>query len=328
MRLESTTCGGTKKAAQTRIEARSASGWSSRPTAVHAVTVNSGALNAATAVSILSAASGRSYELVGRLAGGETGAYELRGPSETRLVVKWDTDPSSAALRREAVVLSDRLRMEAGWPVPGQEVVLADECLFVLQEFMPGSPVRQISHNLVDQVVDLHARRVGLARPDDPSHWPTALIRTLTEGGDGYCVHESLTRYNQRTRDLVARIEEFGRNIYPGDLVGHDIVHWDLHPGNILAVDGKLGAIIDTDFAVVGDAGFDLVAFALGSLTMPCEDGVQRRLFDAAFDGLTNLERMAYLGHLFLRVIDWPIRRGRPEEVEFWLAHSDRMLGI
>ncbi|MHB1447150.1 MAG: hypothetical protein ACYCZV_16065 [Acidimicrobiales bacterium] len=126
----------------------------------------------------------------------------------------------------------------------------------------------------------------------------------------------------------MARIEEFGRNIYPGDLVGHDIVHWDLHPGNILADDGKHAANSDTDFAVVGDARFDLVALALGSLTMPCEDGVQSRLFEAAFDGLSNLERMAYLGHLFVRVIDWPIRRGSPEEVEFWLAHSDRMLAI
>ncbi|MHB1447151.1 MAG: hypothetical protein ACYCTI_00090 [Acidimicrobiales bacterium] len=127
-------------------------------------------MNAATAVSMLSAASGRSYELVGRLAGGEAGAHEVRGPSGTRLVVKWETDPSSVALRREAVVLSDRLRMEAGWPVPRQEVVLADECLFVLQEFMPGLPVHRISHSLVDQVLDLHARRIGLARPGDPSH--------------------------------------------------------------------------------------------------------------------------------------------------------------
>lgn len=278
---------------------------------------------------MLSAASGRPYELVGRLAGGETGAHEVRGPSSTRLVVKWDSDPTSAALRGEAVVLSERLRVEAGWPVPRQEVVLAEECVFVLQEFMPGAPLGRLSHGFVDQILDLHASRVGLARPGDPSHWPEALIRTLIEGGDGYCVHESLRLYDHRTRDLVARIEEFGRGIRAAELVGRDIVHWDLHPGNILADDdGNLSAIIDTDFAVVGDARFDLVALALGSLAISCDDGVRSRLFGAAFEGLGDVERTAYVGHLLVRIIDWPIRRGRPDEVEFWLAHCDQLFPI
>lgn len=305
---------------ETRVEESTA--------AMHAVTVSSGAVTAASAVAMLSAATGRSYELVGRMTGGETGAHEVRAPSGRRLVVKWDTDPTSVALRREAVVLSDRLRIEAGWPVPGQAVVLADEWLFVLQEFMPGTPVERICHGLVDEILELHARRLGLARPDNPSHWPAALIRTLTEGGDGYCVHESLRLHNLRTCDLIARIEEFGRSIRPGDLVGHDIVHWDLHLGNVLVDDGKLAAIIDTDFAVVGDARFDLVALALGSLTVPCDDGVRSRLFDSAFEGLSDAQRAAYLGHLFVRIIDWPIRRGRPEEVDFWLAHAERLLAI
>lgn len=141
-------------------------------------------------------------------------------------------------------------------------------------------------------------------------------------------MHESLRLYDHRSRDLVARIEEFGRSIRPADLVGRDIVHWDLHPGNILADDERLRPITDTDFAVVGDARFDLVARAVGSLAISCDDGVRSRLFGAAFEGLGDVEGTTYVGHLLVRIIDWLIRRGKPEEVEFWLAHCNQLFPI
>jgi thiamine kinase-like enzyme len=285
-------------------------------------------MGAAGAVALLSATTGETYELVGRLSGGETGAHEVRGPSEARLVVKWETEPSSILLRSQAVGLSERLRTEAGWPTPGQRTVGAEGCLFVLQEFMPGSPVEVLSHGVVDRLLELHARRLGLARSNDPSHWPDALIRTLTEGGEGYCVHESLRRHDERTARLVTKIEEFGGALRGDALVGHDIVHWDLHPGNLLEDDGKLSAVVDTDFAVVGDAAFDLVTLALSCLAWPSPAGVRDRLFAAAFDDLGDLQRRAYLGHLFIRFIDWPIRRGRVEEIDFWLAQADQWLDL
>ena len=41
-----------------------------------------------------------------------------------------------------------------------------------------------------------------------------------------------------------------------------------------------------------------------------------------AIEPLDEVRRSAYLGHLLLRIIDWPIRYGRTEEVEFWLSNS------
>jgi aminoglycoside phosphotransferase (APT) family kinase protein len=106
------------------------------------------------------------------------------------------------------------------------------------------------------------------------------------------------------------------------------VVHWDLHPGNLLVDGGYLSAVVDTDFAIVGDAGFDLVMLALTSLTMKCETGVRSRLFAEAFNHLDELKAQAYLGHLFVRLIDWPIRRNSPAEVDFWLARADELLSI
>jgi aminoglycoside phosphotransferase (APT) family kinase protein len=148
-----------------------------------------------------------------------------------------------------------------------------------------------------------------LARPNDPVHWPTALIETLTVGGEGYCLHSSLRDFDGRTRSLVERVEAFGSTIDESALIGRDIVHWDLHGGNLLVADGSLTAVVDTDFSVVGDASFDLVTLALSSLTFPCE-------------------AQSYLAHLFIRILDWPIRRGQFDEVEFWLARADELLKI
>ena len=242
--------------------------------------------------------------------------------------MKWDSRPASRQLRGEAVVLSERLRTVAGWPVPTQSVVDAEKVRFVIQEFMPGTPPERLDHRLVERLLDLHSRRLGLARPDDPVHWPTALIETLTVGGEGYCLHSSLRDFDERTRSLVDRVEAFGRTIDGSELIGGDIVHWDLHPGNLLVDDGSLAAVIDTDFAVIGDASFDLVALALSSLTLPCEPGVRTRLFASAFEDLDELRAQTYLAHLFVRIIDWPIRRGQPDEVEFWLARADELLEI
>jgi aminoglycoside phosphotransferase (APT) family kinase protein len=154
------------------------------------------------------------------------------------------------------------------------------------------------------------------------------LVETLTVGGEGYCLHSSLRDFDGRTRSLVERIEAFGSTIDGAELIGSDIVHWDLHRGNLLVDQGSLAAVVDTDFAVVGDARFDLVALALSSLETPCDPGVRTRLFSSAFDGLDEVRAQAYLAHLFIRIIDWPVRRREPDEVAFWLARADELLQI
>jgi thiamine kinase-like enzyme len=277
------------------------------------------------AVALLQQATGEPYELVGRLRGGETGAHEVRRPGDgTRLVLKWETEPDSQMLRRDGIGLSERLRTEAGWPVPQQRTVEAPGCLLVLQTFMAGYPVRRFTSGMANDLLELHHRRLGLAAGRSGQPWAERLIRTLVVGGRDYCLHESLRRHDARTASLVEEIEAFGARVVPDDFVGNDIVHWDLHTGNMLQQNGELSAVVDTDFCVVGDAAFDLVTLALSSGTLPCPSDVRRELFRLALGPLPPLRRTAYLGHLFIRVLDWPIRRGRPAEVEHWLSQVER----
>ncbi len=168
-----------------------------------------------------------------------------------------------------------------------------------------------------------------MARPGDRRQWPERLITTLTEGGDGYCRHDSLRTYDRRTADLLARIREFGSTLDPTVFSGADIVHWDLHPGNLLTGDAGLTAIVDTDFAMVGDARFDVVTLALTSHSLPDCSSRPRPAAGRWRSGTSDsVPTQAYLAHLFLRLLDWPIRRGASDEVELWLDLSRTLLVI
>lgn len=276
------------------------------------------------AVASLSAALGESHTLIGPLTGGETGATEIRDPRGERRVLKWEADPIARVQRTEGVVFAERLRTEADWPVPQQQVVEHDDLTFVLQEFMAGDPVVELSAPLVDHLLTLHERRLGLARAGDPNRWADQLVETLVDGGRGFCLHEPLRTYDHRTRRIVERIEELGRSLDRADLGGDDVVHFDLHAGNLLHTNGRLSAIVDLDFALVGDAGFDLATLAVSSLESP-ERAVSDHLFETV-DTLDPRRRQAYLAHLVLRILDWPIRKGRTADVEFWLGQADRLL--
>jgi Phosphotransferase enzyme family len=285
-----------------------------------------GLLDPSEAAQLLSDLTAQPYELVGRLPGDESGAHEMRGPDGRRLVAKWDSDPVTQGVRRVGVKLTGRLRDQAGWPVPQQWIVESDTCLFVLQQFLPGHPVRILSNAILTQILELHQGRIGLALPEDTSDWPDQLIQTLIHGGSDYCLHSSLRGYDGRTARLLDRIVEIGRGTALKGLPGADLVHWDLHSGNLLQTHDRLTGIVDTDFVKVGDAAFDLATLAISACATDCEQGVREQLFELAIEPLDRTRRCAYIGHLLLRVLDWAIRYSRTDEVEFWLSQSDRLL--
>ena len=210
-----------------------------------------------------------------------------RGPGGERLVVKWDDDAGSQAARVARVGAHRRLGAEAGWPVPAQWIVDDRDRMYVIQDLVAGVPVEALTHTLVDDLLALHPRRLGLARPGDGPAAAVELIETLTVGGSGYCVHAVPARPRRAHRAaLVGRIEAFGRGLDPAQFPNADLIHWDLHEGNLLQLDGRLAAVVDNDFVTTGDAAFDLVTLAVAATDRSADDSVRDRLFAAAFDDL------------------------------------------
>jgi hypothetical protein len=287
-------------------------------------------VDAAEATELLAETTGRPFTILGPLTGGETGATAIQDADGQRFVLKWTDDPTDQRLRRRGVELAERLRADAGWPAPQQRTFDAGAVLLVLQDLMPGAAVEHLSHGLVDELLALHERRLGVATsPADAAAADEAaaeLIITLVVGGDGYCLHEPLRTHDVRTRRIVERIEAVGRALDPSELGGTDVVHGDLHPGNLLQVSGRLSAVVDLDYARVGDARFDLAMLALSSLGVEADPGVRRRLLELGIDELPDALRAAYVGNFLLRCLDWGVRKDRAAEVEFWIAHADRLL--
>ena len=88
-------------------------------------------LDAAGAVRAFATATGESFTLVRRLAGGETGAHQVRGPDGSDHVLKWEADPSARGRADRGARPHPNARRTLGWPVPEQRRV--DD---------PGAPVR------------------------------------------------------------------------------------------------------------------------------------------------------------------------------------------
>ena len=283
-------------------------------------------LSAAEATAMYSTAAETAFEVVGPLAGGETGATEIKSSSDERRVLKWESNRHNIASRIEGAHLAERLRVEADWPVPKQHVVQIDDWLLVAQQFMAGDPVTRLTEAVVNDLLALHRARLGLGATDSPERWGTDQIEILVSGGRGYCLHEPLRSYDSRTRQVVERIESIGRQLTPEQLAGNDIVHADLHPGNFLQSNCQLAAVVDLDYARTGDAAFDLASLAVSSVATPCEGNTRQHLVEIGLDALDEPRRHAYVGNLLLRLLDWPIRKNRTEEIEFWLPKVDWLL--
>jgi len=282
------------------------------------------------------------YRYVGRFDGGETGAFEVAGPDDERLVLKWNTRASACASRARAVALTDRLRREGGWPVPHQRVVEltlagtlidapvpndAGRCQVILQEHLPGEPIATLTISLASQLTGLLRSSRGLGRPPDAAPLGDTVIETLVAGGQGYCLHEPMRTYDRRTRRLIERIEAIGRSARQAPpSTASDIVHYDLHAGNVLVLDDQVTGIIDTEYATVGDGGFDLVALAVCAPNHHPDPGVDDVLWNAVDAQVAEPWRTVFVAHMLLRNVDWAIRNHGAHDVERWLREAHRLL--
>ena len=209
---------------------------------------------------------------------------------------------------------------------PGRATVEADGCLFVIQDLVPGAPIARLTHSLVDELLRLHAARIGLAAYDDDSRWPDVLIETLTIGGIGYCMHESLRGYDARTARVLDRVEAIGHAL--------DAERARRRRHRALGLPSRQRArgrrprqrghrhrLRDDGRRHVRshDARSELTRDRLrgGSAAAGCST--------SACAAWKNRNGPAYVGHLLLRYLDWSIRKGRTEAVDYWLDSRARL---
>jgi aminoglycoside phosphotransferase (APT) family kinase protein len=218
-------------------------------------------------------------------------------------------------------------------PVPAQELVaeLPDGRIVVVQERLPGNPIRRIDVPLVDALVAINDGFAGLLadRPDVPG--PKLGLR---QSGPDHPRHEALAGYDDRTRGMLARIRAIGETV-PDELPGNDLVHPDFARGNVLVDrDGQISGVIDWSSAALrGDR-----AFALVSLRSDLE---WRTFYDSSewvpqsvVDRLDSVLRTtieptvldACWAHWTLHKAYAAIRGGAAKELDMWLRLGDSWL--
>ncbi|GAA2760562.1 aminoglycoside phosphotransferase family protein [Actinopolymorpha rutila] len=214
-----------------------------------------------------------------------------------------------------------------GVPVPRYELITAlSQGSAIVQEQLPGSPPRHIDPSIIEAMVDVNESFAGLL-----ADWPQVELRSLylAESGEGWCLHETLERYDDRSRTLLGWIHDVA-TAGPDQLTGDDLVHWDFVPGNVLFdPTGAVTGVVDWFTIARGDRHFGLLKprFYLGWLAAVAPAGGRPTVTAAALSRLDDLLDQllkpatydAYWAHWSLALIDWAIRHGTQSEIDCYL---------
>nr|WP_238345682.1 phosphotransferase [Actinopolymorpha cephalotaxi] len=263
-------------------------------------------------------------EFVGAAAQGEVSeAVFVRRPDGRDGVLTRSTAPADF-LRHIAGVLA--LARERGAPAPRHELVTdVSENAVILQERLPGAPPAHVTARTVDAIVAANDLLAGVLADRPDVHVPKLHLR---ESGDGWCLHETLDRYDERSRRLLQWIHEVGE-VAPTHLAGVDLVHLDLVPGNVLLdPTGAVSGIVDWAGIGRGDRWFALLKlrFQLAFLRVtrpaggPSVEPEAISRLDEIFDKQVDPVLLrAYWAHASLSLVDWALRHGPRDHAEHYL---------
>jgi Ser/Thr protein kinase RdoA (MazF antagonist) len=262
--------------------------------------------------------------LVGSLPGGEVGAALVVLPSgDTAVLSMW---PGALGARAPAVEEILRTLRSRGYPAPAYlAVVDCGPVTAVVQERVEGTPVGAVTTGLVRSLLDLNR----LQRDALPVAGGSLADLYLDREGPGYCLHEPMRRHDRRTAALLERVHHVAR-VVPADAVrGHDAVHGDFHPGNVLVAASsadRVAGVIDWTGARAGDCGLDLVtlAFFLDAAGAPARARAAVR--ERIGTDVRPAAALAFAAHLALRQVDWMVRHHGQPEVERWSEVAERWL--
>jgi len=186
-------------------------------------------------------------------------------------------------------------------------------------QLVPGAQISHLTSTLLDQALVLNNLQVGrlAGRPAIP-----AVRLYLASDGPGYCLHQPLHGHSARTRRLDRWITAIGAS-HPGALSGHDAVHCDYQPANLLTDRNEITGVIDWDGAGRGDRRFDLVTLRFGIHAITADSAATLRL-DQLLDAIPPHVLAPMWSHMSLRMTDWAIRHFTASDVDHWLDLAEQ----
>jgi len=258
---------------------------------------------------------GTTFRLVRRYERGEQGAFALEDATGCGYVLKRPAYAGYLDGVRMAVAATDALR-PTGYPVPHYVLSGAiDGVAYAIQEALPGAPLGDATAEILPRLLalnDLQRERgmpIAAAAPARARRdWPTLVVETVLEGGDGYCVLSSLRGYSRDTAALLDRVQAIVARHRDEPCARGDVVHWDFQGANILVEGDRVSGVVDWEGACVGDRAFDLVTLLYYAYAAPDARRVREVLWQRLLSQAAPGALAMYLAHMILRQVDWSIR--------------------
>lgn len=276
-------------------------------------------LNAQRVASAIQEAAGVALRIDGPCPGGQAGAAYATWPDGHRSVLTWRPATRLAALREGPLAVIEALR-PTGYPAPAAELAIqAGDSVALVWELLPGAPITQLTPALLEEALALNNLQAGqlAGHPGIPAN-----DLYLTRDGPGFCLHQPLREHSARTQAIHRWISTVGAS-HPRRLSGDDAVHFDYHPGNILASQGHITGVVDWDGAARGDRRLDLVTLRFGIHAISADPAATAHL-DRLLDVIPSHVLSPMWAHMSLRMTDWAIRHFTPGDVSHWLDLAEQ----
>ena len=278
-------------------------------------------------VRYLNAQTGSQFTFLGMAELGETNAAAYVQWPDGRQGVLTRTRYPIQHLKRTAEILdSARAR---GIPVPRYELIIqVQDWTVIVQERLPGAPLAGRPHDLpmMEAILALNESFAGLLidRPDVPTLEMSSATEVTAEA------LRDTARSNATTTAPGNYSPGFAKSTRPatGPITGHDLVHGDFSPPNILFDEGgNLTGIVDWHDHTLyrGDRRYSLVplrfelAWAIVRGWTTVDPAALRRL-DEALDTIEPATLRLYWTHPSLNLLAAMIREDRHTDVDHLLT--------
>jgi aminoglycoside phosphotransferase (APT) family kinase protein len=222
---------------------------------------------------------GSEWELVRLLVGGyQSGAHELVGPDGERAVLKWAPSRRWARQVLRAAPLVALARAN-GWPTPAWLAVgvTGEGFPYHIQEFVPGEPIGRTDNDMLDLVLPLIERQSDL-RPNSTQDFSAHVGAVVFDDAHGY--RSRLSNYSSAAADLMRTIVEACSSARGVVIPANDLVHGQMHSGNILVEGKRVTGFIDVEAMGKGTRAVDLASLVLHAALWDGEPDALARLID------------------------------------------------
>lgn len=195
------------------------------------------------------------YEIVGTLAGGTVGAYQLAAPGGAQYVLKWLPGAVSTQYRLSALAVAELRRH--GYPTPAfRHVGEVLDQTYVITDFVRGERMAPLSRRNLPVLLELVESQRGAANHRS-FDWSSHVEECVFRDSAGWAAQ--LRANSAPLSRLVDRAMRLVQPFEANRLAREDAVHGDFGPHNILVdEEGNVAAVIDCDAAGHGTRAFDL----------------------------------------------------------------------